>query len=91
MFFTQSEKQGFTLANSSILALLTVSYIVGEISHFLIGTVSKKVAQDIEFGKKGCYDISNSTVDTSGLDKCIDFEDEESWERELTRGSYNSL
>ena len=43
-----------------VLGLLTLGYIAGEIAHFQIGTVSRDMAQDIEFGKKKCY--SNETI-----------------------------
>nr|CAB3262831.1 uncharacterized protein LOC100183908 [Phallusia mammillata] len=44
-------------------------YAVGEIGHFIIGIVSKPLAQDIEFGDKGC--ISNSSA-YNVSEKCTD-------------------
>ncbi len=36
-------EQGFTGSNSAVLALLTLSFIVGEMCHFLFGTLSREV------------------------------------------------
>ncbi len=54
-------KQGFTPKNTWVLTLLTTAFIVGEISHFLFGTISREMAQDIHFGDKKCYEVSSST------------------------------
>jgi len=34
-------------------------YAVGELGHFLIGIISRPIAQDMEFGEQGC--IVNNT------------------------------
>lgn len=39
--------------------ILMGCYSVGELGHFLIGIVSKPIAQDMEFGEQGC--ISNDS------------------------------
>lgn len=65
-------KQGFTATNSVILGLMTVGYIVGEIAHFQIGTVSRSMAQDIEFGRKKCFE---EDVDDSDYCRAIDNEE----------------
>jgi len=44
-----------TAKNIYFLGLMTLSYIVGELTHFLINTTSRAVAQEVEFGDKGCY------------------------------------
>ena len=49
-------KQGFTLPNTLILALLTLSYIVGETSKFLLGVVSREMSRDLEYGDLKCYE-----------------------------------
>lgn len=70
-------KQGFTFPNIVTLGLLTLSFIIGEISHFLLGVVSKEMAQDIGFGKMKCYNLEDSDYannDTLTLD-CLDIEE----------------
>ena len=37
------------------LSLMTLSYIVGELTHFLINTTSREVAREVEFGEKSCF------------------------------------
>lgn len=41
--------------NVYYLALMTLSYIVGELTHFLINTTSRAVAREIKFGDKSCF------------------------------------
>ena len=36
------------------LALLTLSYLLGEMGHFLLGATSRTMAQELEFGEEGC-------------------------------------
>ena len=36
------------------LALLTLSYLLGEMGHFLLGATSRAMAQELEFGEEGC-------------------------------------
>ncbi|XP_068243293.1 hexuronate transporter [Palaemon carinicauda] len=36
------------------LSILTYVYVVGELSHFLLGIVSRPMAQDIHYGDKAC-------------------------------------
>ncbi len=51
-----------------MLFLLSAMYVVGELGHFLIGVVSRAVAQDIHYGDLGCLvraggpDISSASV-----------------------------
>ena len=68
------EKKGFTAKNSLTLALLTAAFIIGEISHFLIGTVSKEMANDIQFGNQACG--VKEGIDF--VEACADFTDEAS-------------
>lgn len=41
--------------NVYYLALMTLSYIVGELTHFLINTTSRAVAREIKFGDQSCF------------------------------------
>ena len=67
-------KQGFTVSNTITLGLLTLSFIIGEISHFLLGVVSKEMSQDIGFGKMKCYNQEPAN-ETLTFD-CMDIEEE---------------
>ena len=56
------EETGFTRQNSYTLLLLTLSFIIGEISHFLIGVVSMDVARDLHYGDKACAQHPNTSL-----------------------------
>ena len=45
-----------------VLFVLTASFIVGEINHFLLGVVSMDAARDVGYGDKACYG-PNGTAD----------------------------
>ena len=47
-------RKGFTLRHSFSLSMLTLSFVVGEISHFLIGVVSQEMARSLHYGDKVC-------------------------------------
>ena len=53
---------GFTRQNSYTLALLTLSFIIGEISHFLISVVNMEVARDLHYGDLSCYPHPNESL-----------------------------
>ena len=42
-------------SNVGVLGLLTLSYMVGEVAHFLIAVTSKDLARSIGFGDMQCY------------------------------------
>ena len=48
-------------SNSYILALLTIAFVIGEVSHFLIGVVSQEMARSLHYGDKSCLQHSNSS------------------------------
>ena len=45
------------------LSLMTLSYIVGELTHFLVNTTSRALARDLEFGDLSCF--KNETAGSS--------------------------
>ena len=45
----------------TVLALLTSSYLVGEMGHFMLGGTSRDMARDIGFGDKECVPRQNVT------------------------------
>ena len=61
---TESEVNliGFTQYNSYTLALLTIAFVIGEVSHFLIGVVSQEMARSLHYGDKSCLQHSNSSL-----------------------------
>ena len=52
-----------TLGKVYYLSLMTLSYIVGELTHFLVNTTSRALARDLQFGDLSCF--QNETADTS--------------------------
>ena len=48
------------------LSLMTLSYIVGELTHFLINTTSRAVAREIGYGEMSCF--KNETIADVGDD-----------------------
>ncbi|XP_043217544.1 probable sphingolipid transporter spinster homolog 1 isoform X1 [Amphibalanus amphitrite] len=54
------------------LALMTATYITGELSHFLVGIVSRQMAQELHYGDIGCVERENAT--DAGAD-CYTFTD----------------
>ena len=43
-----------------VLVVLTASFIIGELNHYLLGVVSKDVARDVGYGDKACYGLNGS-------------------------------
>ena len=43
------------LSRLGTLGLLTLSFTMGEVAHFLIVVTSKAVASSVQFGDKRCY------------------------------------
>lgn len=56
------------------LGLMTVAYIVGELTHFLINTTSKAQAREIGYGDKSCF--SNDSVAAAPGVNCSDIKEE---------------
>lgn len=56
-------------SNIGVLGLLTLSYMVGEVAHFLVAVTSKDLARSIGFGDMQCY--ANKTV--TGSPVCAGF------------------
>ena len=50
---------GYNWKNSYTLFLLTVAYIFGEISHYLIGSLSRQMSRDIGYGDYSCFNNPN--------------------------------
>jgi len=52
-----------TVSKLYFLSLMTLSYIVGELTHFLINTTSREVARGVEFGEKSCFGNGSFVID----------------------------
>ena len=48
--------------NIYILVLLTLSYLVGEMGHFLLGATSRDIAREVGYGDKACFARENGTI-----------------------------
>jgi len=62
-----------TVRKVYVLGLMTLSYIVGELTHFLINTTNREVAREIGYGEKACYHNSSITLtdsSTETVDEC---------------------
>ena len=53
-----------------VLGLLTLSYMVGEVAHFLIAVTSKDLANSVGFGDMKCY---TNITRTQGTPVCAGF------------------
>lgn len=60
---------------SWMLTVLAAIYLVGELGHYLIGVVSRPVAQDLHYGEIGCIERPHVENIKSGI--CEDQETEE--------------
>ncbi len=64
------------------LCLLTLSYVLGELGHFLIGVTSRDVARDIHYGDRACFrnvsaSFGNSSSNIKESTACGAISDEE--------------
>ena len=69
---------GYNLKNSYTLLLLTLAYIVGEICHYLIGTLTKDMSRVIGYGDYACY-LKNGLNTTFNSETCLDFNQKDLW------------
>jgi hypothetical protein len=51
------------------LCLMSAIFMVGELGHFLIGPVSRPMAQEMQYGDKGCLPISSLSESTTDICK----------------------
>jgi len=61
------------------LGLLTLAYITGELTHFLINTTSRAVAREIQYGERSCFENTTAaqTEDTTAeAANCSSLEEE---------------
>lgn len=65
-----------TVKNVYYLALMTLSYIVGELTHFLINTTSRAVAREVEFGDQSCFKNQTNVSSNEKAVNCTDLKNE---------------
>ena len=63
--------------------LMSLCYGVGELSHFLVGTTSRAMSQDLQYGDQSCQ--RNDSLSVAGADSianitCSDYVDEDTYE-----------
>jgi hypothetical protein len=61
-----SERKSVTFEQCWLLILLTSSYVLGELSHFLIGVTSRDVARTIHYGDSACFENVTTVTVTIG-------------------------
>jgi len=74
--------EGWTVSKAMFLAYMSLSYIIGEIAHFLINTTSREIARDVHFGDQACYlNMSRSVPEEEDqMVNCTLYEDKTSCE-----------
>merc|ERR1719397_14770 len=58
------------------LSLMTLSYIVGELTHFLINTTSRAVAREVEFGDQSCFKNETAVASDEMAVNCTSLKNE---------------
>lgn len=58
------------------LAVMTYVYLVGELSHFLLGIVSRPMSQELHYGDHACLPNPNATHSSSD---CRTYTNSSSW------------
>ena len=56
------------------LAFLTIAYVLGEMTHWLPGVVSRDMARELEYGDLACYDNDNFNGSENADITCGDLE-----------------
>ena len=57
------------------LSYLTVAYVFGEMSHYLVGVTSRDMAREIEYGDLACYDNDSFAGEANSSIVCEDIMD----------------
>lgn len=77
--FTSRKSSGVTRSKAwYMVVLMSLCYGVGELSHFLVGTTSRAMSQDLEYGDQSCLrNHSFPTELNGGNATCSDYLDEQ--------------
>ena len=57
------------------LSYLTVAYVFGEMSHYLVGVTSRDMAREIHYGDLACYDNDSFSGEANSSIVCEDITD----------------
>ena len=57
------------------LSYLTVAYVFGEMSHYLVGVTSRDMAREIHYGDMACYDNDSFSGESNSSIACGDITD----------------
>ena len=57
------------------LSYLTVAYVFGEMSHYLVGVTSRDMAREIHYGDMACYDNDSFSGESNSTIVCEDITD----------------
>ena len=57
------------------LSYLTVAYVFGEMSHYLVGVTSRDMAREIHYGDMACYDNKTFVGEFNSSIVCEDITD----------------
>ena len=57
------------------LSYLTVAYVFGEMSHYLVGVTSRDMAREIHYGDMACYDNKTFVGEFNSSVVCEDITD----------------
>ena len=72
----------------TVLTLLTSSYLVGEMGHFMLGATSRDMARDIGFGDKECVPRHNVTEIVTEVTQCMTLSREDCEDTNLCQWDY---
>ena len=57
-----------------LVLLMTSSFGLGELSHFLVGSTTKSMAQELHYGLMACFKNDNVTAEDLGNVNCTSFQ-----------------
>ncbi|XP_023322348.1 protein spinster homolog 1 [Eurytemora carolleeae] len=83
--------QGWTLSKALFLSYMALSYVIGEIAHFLINTTSREVAREIQFGDQACFVNKTRAAELNSNASCTGYNETSCTEEPLCYWEYSGL
>ena len=59
-----------------LVVVMAFSFGMGELSHFLVGTTTRSMAQELHYGDQSCFKQDNVTAADLGNVTCPSFKDQ---------------
>ena len=59
-----------------MVVLLSLSFGMAELSHFLVGTTTRLMAQELHYGDQSCFPSSNASAETPAVERCPTYTNE---------------